>query len=108
VVIGRDDFSADASPTRLAVWGDGPLAVHPVRDSTDRGDRVGRLHGEVEFLSPADRCPVVVHAELGVDVRGVGEHGVQGHREFEGDVRPAQIGSQQPKNLELALTQRFE
>src|ERR1700730_2904137 len=63
---------------------------------------------EVEFLGSADGGPAVVHAELGIDALGVGSHGVERHREFASDVRAAQVGSQQPKNLALALAQRLD
>jgi hypothetical protein len=42
---------------------------------------------QIEFLSPADRCPAVVHTELAVNVFGVGTQGVQGYDEFAGNFR---------------------
>ena len=39
---------------------------------------------QIEFLSPADRCPAVVHPELGVNVLGVGTQSVQGHHRVRG------------------------
>ena len=34
-------------------------------------------------------------------------HGVQGHRQFAGDVRAVQVGSEQPEHVELAFAQRL-
>ena len=42
---------------------------------------------QIEFLSAANRCPTVVHAELGVNVFGVGAEGVQGHDQLAGNFR---------------------
>ena len=47
---------------------------------------------QIEFLSPADRCPTVVHPELAVNVFGVGTHGVQGYHEFAGNFWAVQAG----------------
>ena len=60
---------------------------------------------QIELLSPADGCPAVVHPELGVNVLGVGAQGVQGHHEFAGNVRAAQVGSEQPQHVKLTLAQ---
>src|SRR5713226_2671782 len=58
---------------------------------------------QIEFLSPADRCPTVVHPELAVNVFGVGTHGVQGHHEFAGNFWAVQAGSEQPKHFKLTF-----
>src|SRR5579859_6114103 len=60
---------------------------------------------QVEFPGAADRCPAVVHAELGVDVLGVSPYGVQRHDKLASDVRAAQVGSEQPKHLQLTCAQ---
>src|SRR5579859_6894870 len=60
---------------------------------------------EVEFPGPADRCPAVVHTELGVDVLGVRPHSVQRHYELASDLRTAQVGSEQPEHVQLAFAQ---
>src|SRR5207253_9085973 len=73
-------------PDALPIWGQrhrrsrhhlageaGPLAV--------AGSR------QVELPGSADRCPAVVHTELGVDVLGVRPHGVQRHYELASDFR---------------------
>src|SRR5260370_13087593 len=60
---------------------------------------------QVEFPGPADRCPAVVHTELGVDVLGVSPKGVQGHGELASDLRAAQVGSEQPEHVQFAFAQ---
>src|SRR5260370_29174306 len=60
---------------------------------------------QVEFPGPADRCPAVVHTELGVDVLGVSPNGVQGHGELASDLRAAQVGSEQPEHVQFAFAQ---
>ena len=83
----------------------GAVAILPVKRSAE--DRV-RAARQVELPGPADRRPTVVHAELGVDVLGVGPHGVQRHHELAGDVRAVQVGSEQPEHVELAFAQRLD
>ena len=63
------------------------------------------LRQYLEFLGPADRRPSVVHPELAVNVLGVGPQGVQGHHEFAGNVRAAQVGSEQPKHVTFTFAQ---
>jgi hypothetical protein len=77
---------------------------HVVRHTCQSWWRLGSLE-QIEFLSPADRCPTVVHPELGVNVFGVGTHGVQGHDEFAGNFRAVQVGSEQPKHFKLTFAQ---
>src|SRR5688572_24376794 len=62
---------------------------------------------QTELFGAVDRCPAVVHLELVVDVFGVGPHGVQGHHQLAGNVRAAQVGSEQSQHLTLALAQRL-
>lgn len=82
------------------------MILGPNRPNQGRLGHPERLGGlEVELLGPADRGPTVVHTELGVDVLGVRAHGVQRHHELAGDIRPIQLGFQQPKNVALALAQ---
>ena len=63
---------------------------------------------QVELLGPADRRPPVVDAELGVDVLGVGPHGVERHEQLAGDLRAVQVGAEQPEDVELAGAQRVD
>ena len=44
--------------------------------------------------------------ELGEDALGVGAQGVQGDVELIGDLRPGELGVQEPEDLDLALAQR--
>src|SRR6185437_13347133 len=60
---------------------------------------------QVEFPGAADRGPAVVHTELGVDVLSVSPNGVQRHDELASDFRAAQVRSEQPKHVQLALAQ---
>ena len=60
---------------------------------------------QIEFLSPADCCPTVVHLKLAINVLGVGPQGVQGHYEFAGNLRTTQIGSEQPKYVTFTFAQ---
>ena len=60
---------------------------------------------QIEFLSPADCCPTVVHLKLVINVLGVGPQGVQGHDEFTGNVRATQVGSEQPKHVTFTFAQ---
>src|SRR5688500_10128545 len=59
----------------------------------------------IERLCPTDRCPPIVHPELGVNVIGVATQGVQGHPELTGDVRATQVGSEQPQYVKLTRAQ---
>src|SRR5260370_27872421 len=63
---------------------------------------------QIEFLSPADRCPPVGHPELAVNVFGVGTQGVEGHYEFVGNFRAVQVGSEQPKHFKLTFREWLE
>jgi Major Facilitator Superfamily len=60
---------------------------------------------QAEFPGAADRCPAVVHTELGVDVLGVSPNGVQRHDELASNFRAAQVGSEQPEHVQLAFAQ---
>src|ERR1035437_6986769 len=75
------------------------------RATTRQVSAVAGPRQQVELLGPADRCPAVVHAELGVDVPGVSPHGAEGHDELTGDVRAVQVASQKPKDVQLAFAQ---
>ena len=92
----------------------GAVAILPVKarplSGWSRARREPSAAGrqQVELLGPADRCPAVVHAELGVDVLGVRAHGVQRHHELAGDVRAVQVGAEQPEHVQLALAQRLD
>src|SRR5437868_4889245 len=60
---------------------------------------------ELELLGPVDRRPTGVHAELAVDVLGVGMQRVQGHDELAGDRRTVQVGAEQSQHVELSTAQ---
>src|SRR5688500_13237170 len=60
---------------------------------------------QLQLLGPVDRCPTVVHAELVVDVFGVGSQRIQRHHQFAGDVWATQVGSEQSQHVKLTLAQ---
>ena len=60
---------------------------------------------QLQFLGPVDRCPTVVHAELVVNVFGVGSQGIQRHHQFASDVRATQVAAEQPQYVKLSLAQ---
>ena len=76
-----------------------------LRIVNDRRLAVAGSWHQVESLGLADRCPTVVHTELGVDPVGVGPYGAQRHGELASDVRSVQVGSKQPEHVQLAVTQ---
>ena len=71
----------------------------------DRGFINGVLLQQIEFFGAADGSPAVVHPQLGVNVLGVGTHGVQRHHEFTGNFRAVQFGPEQPEHFQLAFAQ---
>ena len=60
---------------------------------------------QTEILSAANGRPALVDPKLVVNVTGVSTHGVQGHREFTGDFRSCQFGSEQPQHFKLTFAQ---
>ena len=60
---------------------------------------------QVEFLSPADRCPTVVHPQLAVNVFGVGMQRVQRHDELARHFRAVQVGSKQAQHVQFTFAQ---
>ena len=42
---------------------------------------------QIEFFGAADGSPAIVHSQLGINVLGVGSHGVQRHHAFTGNFR---------------------
>ena len=63
---------------------------------------------QIEFFSAADGRPTIVHPQLGVNVLGVGTHGVQRHHEFTGNFRAVQFGSEQPEHFQFTFAQRLD
>ena len=84
------------------------MKPHPTRCTAGDPGSTAASAAEVELLGPADRCPTVVHAELGVDLLRVASHGVQGHHELAGDVRTVQVGSEQPEHVKLTFAERLD
>jgi Major Facilitator Superfamily len=84
-----------------------PMSTLRVADDDAPGLAVAGSR-QVEFPGPADRCPAVVHTELGVDVLGVSPNGVQRHYELASDGRAAQVSPEQPKHVQLAFAQRLD
>ena len=56
----------------------------------------------------ATAVAAAVDAELGVDVLRVGAHGVERDEEPACDVRPVEVGGEQPEHLQLARAQRLD
>src|ERR1035438_5038181 len=69
---------------------------------------LARSRKEIEFLGPPDRCPTVVHAELGVDALRVSPHGVDRHQQLARNVWTAQVGSKKPKHVQFTLAERLD
>jgi hypothetical protein len=81
-----------------------PLCLRIVNDRAPEFAVAGSWH-QVELLGLADRCPTVVHTELGVDPVGVSPYGAQGDDELASDVRAVQVGSEQPEHVQFAVAQ---
>jgi hypothetical protein len=91
------------------IYGSGDVRkIKKVRQVTqnpcqDRGLIEAGLLQQIEFFGAADGSPAVVHPQLGVNILGVGPHGVQRHHELTGNFRAVQIGPQQPEHFQLTL-----
>jgi hypothetical protein len=70
-----------------------------VLDAGSSGFPATGTRHQVEILGPADRRPMVVHAELGVHVLRTRSHGVQQHEQLTSELWPVQVGSEQPEHV---------
>ena len=62
----------------------------------------------MELLGASYCRATATHAKLVEDAPGMRTHGAQRHRELAGDFGAAQVGCEQPKDVELAFAQRLD
>src|SRR5688572_33393851 len=58
---------------------------------------------QIQLFCSFDGCSAISDVEFTEDALGMGADSAQADHEFTGDLRAAQVGSEQPKHFKLAL-----